>query len=306
MDEIRSISPFAYSDLLKTNPKYWSRAYFATLTQCEVVDNNLSECFNSWILEARYKPIISMLDHIRLQCMERIHTKRDYMANINSDLCPRIIKRLNFSIEKSKMCTSIWDGKDKCEVKDREGNQFEVDMRKRICSCRKWDLTGIPCSHGCQAILSINDEPERYVADFFKRTTYMKSYLNLMSPMRGSKDWPVSNQTKLLPPKARRMPGRPKKHRRREADEEGSGTKLSKKGIVMKCSRCLIIGHNKSTCKTPAPEVEENRKKAEEAKRVQSEAAKAHALRNKQNIRKKTQHVRNQTPSVSNFNFLNN
>lgn len=29
-------------------------------------DNNVLEWFNSWILEARYKLIISMLDHIRL------------------------------------------------------------------------------------------------------------------------------------------------------------------------------------------------------------------------------------------------
>lgn len=95
-------------------------------------------------------------------------------------------------------------------MRDKEGNQFEVDMRKRICSCRRWDLNEITCSHGCQAIMSIRDEPERYVADCFKRTTYMKSYSNLMSPMKVCKDWHVSNQTKLLHPKARRMPGRPK------------------------------------------------------------------------------------------------
>ena len=110
MDEIRSISPFSYNDLLKTNPKYWSRAYFQTMTHCDVVDNNISECFNSWILEARYKPIISMLDHIRVQCMERLHVKRDYMARMDTDLCPRIIRRLNFSIEGSKMCSFTWDG----------------------------------------------------------------------------------------------------------------------------------------------------------------------------------------------------
>lgn len=105
-------------------------------------------------------------------------------------------------------------------------------MRKRICSCRRWDLNEITRSHGCQAIVSIRDEPERYVADCFKRTTYMKSYSNLMSPMKVCKDWPVSNQTKLLHPKARRMPARPKKYRRREADEEGDGTKLSKKILL--------------------------------------------------------------------------
>lgn len=94
-----------------------------------------------------------------------------------------------------------------------------------------------------------------------------------------------------MPPKARRMPGRPKKHRRREDDEIGSGCKLSKKGITMKCSRCLMIGHNKSTCKTDEAEAIENHRKAEEAKKSQAEAAKAHSLRSKQNVRKKASQV---------------
>lgn len=120
----------------------------------------------------------------------------------------------------------------------------------------------------------------------FKKDTYMKAYSHLMCPMKGSEDWPIAQQAKLLPPKARRMPGRPKKHRRRETDEEGSGTRLSKKGIIMKCSRCLLIGHNKATCKTDESQMIENHRKAAEAKKAQSEAVKAHSLRNKQNVRK--------------------
>lgn len=109
--------------------------------------------------------------------------------------------------------------------------------------------------------------------------------------MKGSKDWPRATQAKLLPPKARRMPGRPKKHRRREADEVGSGCRLSKKGVAMTCSRCLVIGHNKATCKATEADVAENQRKAAEAKKAQSEAAKAHSLRNKCNVRKKSKQV---------------
>ncbi|KAK1363713.1 hypothetical protein POM88_039274 [Heracleum sosnowskyi] len=106
--------------------------------------------------------------------------------------------------------------------------------------------------------------------------------------MKGSKEWSLAKQVKLLPPKARRMPGRPKKHRRREADEVGGGCRLSKKGVVMKCSRCLVIGHNKATCKATEAEAVENHRKADEARKAQAEAARAHSLRSKQNVRKKT------------------
>ncbi|KAK1380321.1 hypothetical protein POM88_027065 [Heracleum sosnowskyi] len=90
--------------------------------------------------------------------------------------------------------------------------------------------------------------------------------------MKGSKEWLLAKQVKLLPPKARRMPGRPKKHRRREADEVGGGCRLSKKGVVMKCSRCLVIGHNKATCKETEAEALENHRKAHEARKAQAQA----------------------------------
>jgi hypothetical protein len=37
-----------------------------------MVDNNLSEYFNSWILDARHKPIISMLEEIREKVIIKI------------------------------------------------------------------------------------------------------------------------------------------------------------------------------------------------------------------------------------------
>lgn len=87
------------------------------------------------------------------------------------------------------------------------------------------------------------------------------------------------------------MPGTSKKYRRRDVDEVCSGCKLSKKGILMKCSRFLMIGHNKTICKTSEAEVAKNLMKVDEAKTAQARAVKAHLLRNKQNMRKKPTHV---------------
>ena len=39
------------------------------------MDNNSTESFNAWILEARYKPIIGMLEDIRVKIMERLAAK---------------------------------------------------------------------------------------------------------------------------------------------------------------------------------------------------------------------------------------
>ncbi|KAH0694728.1 hypothetical protein KY285_021825 [Solanum tuberosum] len=44
----------------------WSKLYFNFTSKCDVVDNNMAECFNSWILAARHKTIITMLEEIRV------------------------------------------------------------------------------------------------------------------------------------------------------------------------------------------------------------------------------------------------
>ncbi|KAK1380209.1 hypothetical protein POM88_026953 [Heracleum sosnowskyi] len=51
----------------------------------------------------------------------------------------------------------------------------------------------------------------------------------------------------------------------------------------MKYSRCLVIGHNKATCKATEAEALENHRKADEARKAQDEAAREHSLRRKQN-----------------------
>lgn len=48
------------------------------MSKSDMVDNNVSEAFNSSIVEARYKSIITMLEEIRLKVMTRIVDKRKY------------------------------------------------------------------------------------------------------------------------------------------------------------------------------------------------------------------------------------
>ncbi|KAK1389993.1 hypothetical protein POM88_018171 [Heracleum sosnowskyi] len=99
--------------------------------------------------------------------------------------------------------------------------------------------------------------------------------------MKGFLYWPQTGHPDILPPKARRMPGRPKKNRRREQGEPGAGVKLGKKGVRMRCSRCLMYGHNKSTCGTSEEECSERQRLAAEEKKAQSEAARAQAVERK-------------------------
>ncbi|KAG5579381.1 hypothetical protein H5410_050008 [Solanum commersonii] len=61
LQEIKEVDEDARQDLIdRYPPKAWCRAYLDTVCKNQVVDNNFTESFNAWILEARYKPIIEM------------------------------------------------------------------------------------------------------------------------------------------------------------------------------------------------------------------------------------------------------
>ena len=62
--------------ILNTHPQHWSRAWFRLGSNCDSVDNNLCESFNKWIVEARFFPIITMLEAIRRKVMIRIQEQR--------------------------------------------------------------------------------------------------------------------------------------------------------------------------------------------------------------------------------------
>ncbi|KAK4385520.1 hypothetical protein Sango_2676000 [Sesamum angolense] len=86
MKKIQEIDPKVSEDvetasewLEKVNPEHWVRAFFLVHSKSDILVNNLCESFNSYILEARDKPIISMFEWIRTKLMMRLQQKREGM-----------------------------------------------------------------------------------------------------------------------------------------------------------------------------------------------------------------------------------
>ena len=124
-----------------------------------------------------------------------------------------------------------------------------VDMKDYTCTCRSWQLSGIPCCHAVAAILYLKDDPDNYVARWFWKETYVKADEHVLIPLNGENLCPNTAFDPMLPPLARRMPGRPEKNRRKGLDEEPNTSQVSRRGRQMRCQNCLEIGHNKKSCK---------------------------------------------------------
>ena len=287
MDKIKKANPKAHKFLMDKNPKTWSRAFFEVGRGCEAVENGFSECFNSVILSVRDKPLLTMLESMRVIVLERMHRMREISKKWTPGVCPNIQKRLEWMKDQqryvscSTYCKFIvtmvifplttmlycrfWHvipaGGNVFEV--RSGSQaYTVDEPKNTCTCRMWQLSGIPCVHATKLILYINKMPESYVPAWFKTEMYHVTYSSYMKPVDGIDFWPDQSMYSLiLPPKPKKMPGRPRKKRIRSRVEGGSSTRVSKVGVVMSCSICHQPGHNKKSCKNePVQEVPKEKK----------------------------------------------
>ncbi|GJW26445.1 hypothetical protein Tco_0040256 [Tanacetum coccineum] len=71
------ISNDAHKHLMDRHPESLSKAFFTTDKACDAVENGISECFNALIVDARRKPIINMLEDIRVSLMERMQRMRE-------------------------------------------------------------------------------------------------------------------------------------------------------------------------------------------------------------------------------------
>ncbi|GJT47448.1 zinc finger, PMZ-type containing protein [Tanacetum coccineum] len=136
------------------------------------------------------------------------------------------------------------------EVEVRRGDEaYEVNLNTRKCSCRMWELSGIPCVHAIAAYTHMKMEPELGVSQFYSKNKWLEAYQHSIRPVPGSKLWKPVDFPKPLPPIERKMPRRPRKVRIRHPTENDH--EISRRRRVMHCHKCWEVGHNKSPCTNP-------------------------------------------------------
>ncbi|XP_023634337.1 uncharacterized protein LOC111829475 [Capsella rubella] len=254
MEALKQYNPLAYTSLQVTNPQTWSRAFFRVGTCCNDNLNNLSESCNRTIRQARRKPLLDFLEDIRRQCMVR-NAKRFIIAN---RLKTRFTKRAHCEIEKmiagAGNCSRYLAINNFHEI-DENDVTYSVDMDKRTCGCRKWQMVGITCIHAASVIIGEREKVENYVVEYYTQKRWVETYRDGIRPVQGMPLWPRMNRLPVLPPSWRRgNPGRPSTYARRKGRNESSSSstnKMSRAKRVMTCSNYKEEGHNKAGCKHP-------------------------------------------------------
>ncbi|KAG5565848.1 hypothetical protein RHGRI_001679 [Rhododendron griersonianum] len=89
---------------------------------------------------------------------------------------------------------------------------------------------------------------EDFVHSYYSKEMYLRAHGSMIHPILDHSMWTIVPGDPLDPPPLRRSSGRPRKAKKRAADEPAAGTSQSKRSPTIKCMRCKEFGHNKRTC----------------------------------------------------------
>ncbi|CAI9287909.1 unnamed protein product [Lactuca saligna] len=95
MEKIKEVNHVAYDHLMAREPKSWCREFFKGGMACEAVENGMAECFNAIILDARKKPLLAMLEEIRLYMMEMLFNLKQETRKWVNNVCLGRIKKMD-------------------------------------------------------------------------------------------------------------------------------------------------------------------------------------------------------------------
>ncbi|XP_058783754.1 uncharacterized protein LOC131658483 [Vicia villosa] len=249
MSELKQLDQKAWEWLMGVPTRGWCKHAFSFYPKCDVLMNNISESFNSTILVARDKPILTMCEWIRNYLMNRMAISVSKLDKWQHNVMPIPRKRLDHEVLLSGQWVPTWSGEQCWQINHAyNGHQFIVDLAKKTCTCCFWDLVGIPCRHVVAAMSYEKKSPESYVDNYYKREAYKLCYSFSVSPINGMDMWPNVEADEMLPPSYKKGPGRPKKLRFREHDE--GGARMRRPGVAYRCTNCDKFGHNSRKCKS--------------------------------------------------------
>ncbi|XP_074327546.1 uncharacterized protein LOC141665460 [Apium graveolens] len=138
----------ALRKLMEKPRSQWTRSTFLNTCMSDVFVNNHCEVFNNRITNFRDLPIVGLLQAIHKAVIRRIQVRRDkmlhtYQLNL---ICPNAMRKVSKYVKYSGGVMVQWSCASKylCTMTDG-GHEIVVDLDKKTYSCKKYDLTGLPC-----------------------------------------------------------------------------------------------------------------------------------------------------------------
>ncbi|XP_062006008.1 uncharacterized protein LOC133723208 [Rosa rugosa] len=197
----------------------WSSSHFRTTSKCDILLKNLCELWNASLVRHRDKLILTMMEGMRMDSMTRMANKRVAGTRRTNMVGPRIAKVIEKIGKRTHEYRAHMSGEFLYQViGGMYGNKHAVDLGMHTCTCRRWQLSGIPCVHATCAIFAKKLEPSLFVDNYLLPSTYLDAYNPIIYPIAGDDDWELVDYP-IAPPPYKKQAGRPKMKRIKEPGE---------------------------------------------------------------------------------------
>ncbi|GKA54661.1 transposase, MuDR, MULE transposase domain protein [Tanacetum coccineum] len=217
ISKLRGHRPEVVRKLEEAGFEKWSRAY-CPRSRYNYMTSNSVESINS-LTRIVHRVHITMLVEYCQDLLQRWYCKKrhKYEEAPENKLCDwatakvynRMLKSANWTVRPIDHL-KLFQVFNKLEV-------HQVDLVVFQCSCRKWQLSRLPCGHVC-AVCQVSDltNCNLWAKQWFKKTTLKSTYQEMVYPLKDPKKRQAPNDLQLvLPPVMIKRPaGRPKNKKR--------------------------------------------------------------------------------------------
>ncbi|XP_019229612.1 PREDICTED: uncharacterized protein LOC109210617 isoform X2 [Nicotiana attenuata] len=239
VENIKAISPDAYSWVVQSEPDHWANAFFGG-ARYNHMTSNFGQLFRDWVSDVSELPITQMVDALRGKMMELIYTRRVDSSQWLTRLTPSMEEKLQNETLKARSLQVLHSHGTTFEVRSEAADIVDIDNWD--CSCKTWQLSGLPCCHAIAILECLGRSLYDYCSRYFTTESYCLTYSEsinpvplLEKPVKGEVDMGIV----VSPPPTKRPPGRPKM-------KQLDSVEIIKRQL--QCSKCKGLGHNKKTC----------------------------------------------------------
>ncbi|XP_010480936.1 PREDICTED: uncharacterized protein LOC104759743 [Camelina sativa] len=180
------------------------------------MSSNISESLNAAMKKAVDYPIVSMVEFIRAMLMRWFWCRRTLASKTKSKCTLEIEELLLDHLKESKDCGVLSVSNWIYQVNNGNGCVFIVDLERKTCSFRVFDVLKIPCCHALSACRVQGVDEYLLIDVCYFVGAWMKKYESLVMPVPNEKDSDIPEEVAngdVNPPRTVWGCGRPKKAR---------------------------------------------------------------------------------------------
>ncbi|KAH9779504.1 SWIM-type domain-containing protein [Citrus sinensis] len=224
----------------------WTRSQFEG-RRYSILTTNIAESVNTFMREPRKFPVTHLVDHFRKTLQQWFYDRKIMAESMTTRLTTWADEIVTERITIAERMIVRPVSPHRFQVISGGLKEGLVDLQKRTCSCRVFQLDQLVCAHAIAACLTHRVDFINLCSDFYTTESLAMAYAQPVELVGDVADWEVPDEIQemqVYPPVEAPPPGR-----RKELRIPSAGEDVDRRTV--RCGRCHELGHNRKRCKNP-------------------------------------------------------